>query len=90
MPLDFAIGTGDASIDEVSQCNNRQCRSYHRAPSSLLSRYIDSHVTAQMRVFVLTFEVSLAGINVSFVLFVKVILIFIVGHDITSLIVGCR
>jgi hypothetical protein len=84
VPSNFAGGTGDASVDEVSQQYNRQCRSYHGAPSFRLSSYIDSHVTAQMFVFVFTLEVSFAGVNVSFTLVVKVILRFIFGHIITS------
>jgi hypothetical protein len=32
-PLDLALGAGDASIYEVCDCNYRQCRSNHRAPS---------------------------------------------------------
>ena len=39
-----------------------------------------------MFVFVFALEVSLAGVNVSFALVVKVVLSFIFGHDITSLV----
>jgi len=84
VPSNFAGGTGDASVDEVSQQYDRQCRSYHGAPSFRLSSYIDSHVTAQMLVFVFTLEVSFAGVDVSFAFVVKVILRFVIGHIITS------
>jgi hypothetical protein len=83
---DPAVGTGDASIDEVSERYNRQCRSYHGAPSFQLAGYIDSRVTSQMRIFVFTLEVGFAGIYVSFVSVVGVVLSFIFGHDITSLV----
>ena len=89
MLLYFAIGTGDASIDKISECNYRQCRSYHRAPSFQLASYIDSHVTTKFGIFVITFKVSAAGIHVPFIVVVKVVLSFVIGHDITSYVCCC-
>jgi hypothetical protein len=86
VPSDFAGGTGDASVDEVSQQNDRQCRSYHGAPSFQLSSHIDSWITAQVLVIILTTKVVYSSVNVSFVIIFKVILRFIFGHDITSLV----
>jgi hypothetical protein len=85
MPSDPAVGTGDASVDEVSECNNRQCRSYHRAPSFQLASYIDSRITSQMGIFIFALEIGFTGINVSFISVVGVVLSFIFGHHITSL-----
>jgi len=85
VPSNLTVGTGDAPIDEVSECNYRQCRSYHRAPSFQLASDIDSHVTAQTRVFVFTLKVGFTGINMSFVSVVGVILSSIFGHGVTSL-----
>ena len=64
VPLNLAGGTGDASIDEVGQCNECQRRSYHRAPSFRLTSDIDSRITSQVRIFVFTFEVLFPGIHV--------------------------
>jgi hypothetical protein len=86
MPSNFAGGTGDASVNEVSQQNDRQCRSYHGAPSFHLSRHINPRITAQMFVFVFTLEVSFAGIYVPFALVVEIVLRSVIGHIITSLI----
>jgi hypothetical protein len=86
MPSDFAAGTGDASVDEVCECYYRQCRSYHRAPSFRSTSYIDSRITPQIWVFVFTIKVLFTGINMSFILFVGVVLNFIFGHGITSLV----
>jgi len=86
MPLNLTVGTGDASVDEVCECNYRQCRSNHRAPAFQLACYIDSHVTSQVLIFVLTLEVGFTGINVSLILVIGVVLSFIFGHVITSLI----
>jgi hypothetical protein len=86
MPSDFTRGTDNTSVYEVCECDYRQCRSYHRAPSFRLSRYIDPHVTSQVRIFVFTLKVSFAGIYVSFASVVKVVLCFIFGHEITSLV----
>ena len=84
VPSNLTGGTGDASVDKVSQQNDRQCRSYHRAPSFWLSSYIDPWITAQMFVIILTTKVFYSGVNVSFVIIFKVILSFIFGHIITS------
>jgi hypothetical protein len=89
VPLNFASGTGDAPINEVCNYKYRQCRSYHRAPSFQLSSHIDSHVTAQMLIFVFALEISFTGVNMSFILVVKVVLGFIFGHHITSWLFGC-
>ena len=91
LPLsDFAgrglTGFGYASVDEVSYRDKCQYGSDHVVPSFLLPCDIDSRVASQVLVFVLTLEVSFAGINVSFTLVIKVILGFIFGHDIISLI----
>ena len=80
---------GDGSVHEVAQCNQRDRRANHSAPSFALSRHIDSHVTAQMFILVLTVNVSLAGIHVSFALVLKGILRVGIGHGITSFVVGC-
>ena len=85
MPSNSAPGTGDTAINEVSEYNYRQCRSYHRAPSFRLSSYIDPHVTSQVRVFVFTLEVSFTVINVSIVIVSPVIFSSVFGHDITSM-----
>ena len=45
-----------------------------------------SGITPQMRVFVFALEVFFAGINVSFVSVFEVVLSFIFGHGITSLV----
>jgi hypothetical protein len=86
VPLDLAGGTGDASVDEVCEGHYRQCGSNHRAPSYRLTGHIDPRVTSQMRIFVVALEVSLAGINMSFTSVVGVVLCFIIGHGITSLV----
>jgi hypothetical protein len=86
MPSNLTVGTGDATVNEVSECNYRQCRSNHRAPSFHLTCYIDSHVTAQMLIFIIALEVSGAGIYVSIIVVVKVVLSFVFGHDVTSLV----
>ena len=88
VPSDFAGGirvpTDDTSVDEVCQRNERQYRSYHRAPSFRLASNIDSHVTPQMLVRVLTLEIGFAGVNVSIVSFAEVIVGSDLGHDIIS------
>ena len=90
MPLDLTGGSRSpasyTSIDEVTQRYQSNHSTYHRAPSFHLASYIDSHVTTQMRVFVFTLKVSLAGINVSFISIVGVVLNFILCHNITSLV----
>ena len=87
VPLNPAVSSKYTSVDEVCEQDDCNCRSYHRAPSFQLSSYIDSHVTAQVLIFVITLEVSGTGINMSIVIVVKVVLSFILGHDITSLVV---
>ncbi|VTR70738.1 hypothetical protein DESC_830055 [Desulfosarcina cetonica] len=86
VPSKFAGGTGDASIDKVSQRDERQCQSDHGAPSFQLARHIDPRVATQMRVLVFALEVSFAGVNVSFIPVVKVVLRSIIGHGITSMV----
>jgi hypothetical protein len=75
---------GDTSVDEVSQNNERQCQSNHWAPSFQLTSNIDSHVTSQMLVWIVALEIGFAGINVSFISLVCVIIGSVLGHDITS------
>ena len=86
MPSNLAGGTGDASIDKVSQRDERQCQSDHGAPSFQLSRHIDPRVAAQMRILVFALEVSFAGVNVSVFIIFPVILSSIIGHGITSMV----
>ena len=71
-------------VDEIAQGNQHNSCSYHMAPSFRLSRYVDPQVTSQVRVGILAFKIGLAGINVSFVPIVKVILIFLSDHFVTS------
>jgi hypothetical protein len=84
VPSDLAGGTGEASVDEVCEGNNRQRRSDHRAPPFRSASYINSHVTAQMWILVFTLEVGFSGIHMSFVSGVGVILSSIFCHNITS------
>ena len=84
MPLNPAVSSRDTSINEVCEQYDCDCRSDHRAPTFLLASYIDPHVTSQVRVFVVAFKVSAAGIHMSFIIVIKVVLSFIFGHDITS------
>jgi hypothetical protein len=88
VPSDFTGGScvpaGDTSIDEVCQRNDRQCHSYHWAPSFQLASDINSRVTTKMLVGILTLEVSFAGVNVSFIPIVGVIFSSIFRHGITS------
>jgi hypothetical protein len=88
MPLNPASGcrcpASDASIDEVTQRNQRYRCSNHRAPAFQLSCHIDPRVASQVRVLVFTLEVSLASIHVSFISVVGIILSSIFCHDVTS------
>ena len=77
----------DASIDEVAQYHQCQHDSDHKAPSFGLPLNIDSQVTAQMFIGIVTVEIFFTGIHVSLVPVVKVVLSSIVGHDVTSLVV---
>lgn len=95
VPSDFATGScvpaGDTSVDKVSQYNKRQCQSNHWAPHFQLTSHIDSRITSQVLIFIVTLKVSLAGINVSFSSLVSVIVGSFLCHDITShvLVDGC-
>jgi hypothetical protein len=80
--------TRDAVIDEVAKNHYRQHNTNHKAPSFCLSLNVDSRIAAQMLIGVVAVEIGFTGVRVSFVPVVKVILHFIVGHDVTSL-VGC-
>jgi hypothetical protein len=88
MPLNLASGgrcpASDASIDEITQCNQHYRCSNHRAPAFQLSCHIDPRITSQMRVLVFTLKVFLSGIHVSFISVVGIILSSIFGHDVTS------
>jgi hypothetical protein len=94
MPLNLASGcrcpASDASIDEIAQRNQRYRCSNHCAPAFRLACHIDPRVTSQMRILVFTLKVSLAGILVSFISVVGVILSSILCHDITSCIFWFR
>jgi hypothetical protein len=74
------------AVDKVTK--NDQCErySYHRAPSFWLTLNINPQITPQTIIRVLTLEICLTGINVPIVSFKKIVLNFIFGHGITSLV----
>lgn len=53
------------------------------------SGYIDSGIEAQMFVAILTLKIGFAGIYMSFIVVIEVILISIFGHDVTSHVMFC-
>ena len=76
----------DAPVQEVSDGDERYHDSYHRAPSFPLSLNIDTQIAAQMFVGVLALKVGFAGIDMTIVPVVRVVLNIIVFHRITSLV----
>ena len=74
----------DAPVQEVSDGDERYHDSYHRAPSFPLSLNIDTQIAAQMFIGVFALEIGVAGVNMSIVVVIKVILNSIFGHNITS------
>jgi hypothetical protein len=92
VPLDFAGSfrnpDGHAPVDQESNRYKGQCQTYHRASSFPLPHHIDIQITSQMFVGVLTLKIGFTGIHMSIVTVVKVILRFVFGHDVTSLLVG--
>jgi hypothetical protein len=52
--------------------------------SILLSSNIDTRVAAQVLIGFFTLEIVFARIDMPFVLVIKIVLVFILGHDITS------
>ena len=79
-PIITAVG------QEVSRQRHRLFQSIHETPPQLLTRNIDSHVTTQVRVGIVTPEVGFTGIYMSFIPVVCIILSSIFGHGITSLV----
>ena len=84
VPSNPAGGTGETSVNEVTQGEDRQCQSDHGAPSFRSTRHIDARVAAQMRVLVVAIEIAFTGVDVSFASILGVVLHFILGHGVTS------
>jgi hypothetical protein len=54
-------------------------------PFSYLPLYIDIHVTTEMLVGIFTFKILLAGIDVSVIIIIEVVLNIILCHGVTSI-----
>ena len=85
----FPFAAADTTVHVVAEYDQCQHYSYHGAPSFRLSLNIDPRITAQMLIRVFTLKICFTGINMPIVSIVKVVLNSIVGHNITSLVVGC-
>jgi len=79
------------AVDVVPDYRYRQNGSYHGAPPSGLSRYVDSQVTAQMGIRFLTFVILSAGINMAFVVVFGVVVSSCIFHGVSPCrLLGCR
>jgi hypothetical protein len=81
---DFAAGVfvdaGIAAVDVITKNRNGQQGSNHRSPPGVLSRHVDAHVAAQVGIGVFTAVVLFAGVNMTVVVVVEVILSTCIFH----------
>jgi len=71
------------AVDVITEYRYRQYDSYHGAPPGGLSRYVDSHVTAQMRIRFFAFVVLGTGINMTVVVVFGVVVNSSIFHGVS-------